>query len=57
MMGSYLAILVMDYNIKVVFVIQLQDKMRSTIVKESKLLGMRDSGIRVIVISFKEMIT
>ena len=56
-MGSDIANLVMDYNTKVVFVIQLQAKMRSAIVKVLKLLGMRESGIRLIVLRFKEMTT
>ena len=54
---SDIANLVMDYNTKVVFVIQLQAKMRSAIVKVLKLLGMRESGIRLIVLRFKEMTT
>ena len=54
-MRSDIANLVMDYNIKVVFF--LLEKMLSTIVKVLKLLGMRESGIRLIVLRFKEMTT
>ena len=37
--------------------LEILEKMRSTIVKVLKLLGMRESGIRLIVLRFKEMIT